>query len=274
MRFTRQLLIPVSAVMVASIAISGCSGDKKSTEPIVNQITDAQYPAVQAEVNAFIDSALVLHATGLSLTAVTTSILIENALFGPSPADSTFNSNFWTVLFLTDFGAGSSNFWIDSVQYLDASSQPLSIGSDASGMTLKHIWFKSVTDKTVTFDTYNVNGNLGLTGIDGNVATVSGSYSMTHKSKAVTVDSIVTRDFTITGTVTNLTFNKINGSWGSSCPVSGSISVTVSLDYNKDSGMVQSSSWTFDVVFLDGSGTVDVANGSETASYSQQFCTP
>lgn len=274
MRFTRQLLIPVSAVMVASIAVSGCSGDKKSTEPIVNQISDAQYPAVQAEVNAFVDSALALHATGFSLTAATTLTHIEDAVFGPSPADSTFNSNFWTILFLSDFGASSSNFWMDSVQYLDASSQPQSIGAGASSMTLKHTWIKSVTDTTVTFDTYDVNGNLGLTGIDGNVATVSGSYTMTHKSKAVTVDSTITRDFTITGTVTNLTFNKTNGSWGRSCPVSGSISVTVSLDYKKDTGAVQSSSWTFNVDIVDGNSNVGVVSGSETASYTRELCTP
>lgn len=275
MRFTRKVLIPVSALVVSGISLWGCSGDDKSTQPAGNQINDPQYPAVQAEVNAFVDSTLALHATGLSLTAATTSTQMESALFGPSPADSTNSSNFWTILFLSDLGSGTINFWVDSVQYLDASSQPQSIGAGASAMTIKHKWVKSVTDTTVSFDTYDVKGNLGLSGIDGNSATSNGTFTMDHSSRLVTIDSTVNRDYAITGTVNNLTFNKTGGTWGNNCPVSGSISITVSLDYNNEnSASSQSSSWTFNVDIVDGTANVGVVSGGQMTSYSRQICTP
>ncbi|RME25780.1 MAG: hypothetical protein D6800_07240, partial [Candidatus Zixiibacteriota bacterium] len=208
---------------------------------------------------------------GLDLTAVGTQTDFGNALYGPSRVDSTQNANFWNTVFSSDFAASGVNVWIDSVMYRDANNNPQNFGSGVAALTFIHNWTYSPSDTAGSFARYATRGQLDITGINSGTAVINGAYHQDLSSQFVSVDSTVRRDFNMTANVANVNIQQVNG-WSNHCPSSGSISVTVDLTYTKDSGSPVSSSWTFDITFNNGTATVNVTSGGETASYTHPFC--
>lgn len=274
MRSSRFSLIVAPAALALGLGFTGCGGDDpKPTQTDQSSITDSQYDAVRAEVNQFVDSTLVLFSRGLDLAAVSTQTDLGEALYGPSRTDSTQTNNFWNTVFSSDFALASTSLWIDSIQYLDANGQPQSFGSGVAGMTYIHNWNLTNNDTTVTYDDYLRHALLNISGLNTAVATISGSSDLISDRKFVSIDSTVWRDYDIQATLTSLSLSQSGGGWTSGCPSSGSIAITVSLTYKLDAASAVTSTWTFDVTFNNGVAAVDVTVGSESASYTQTFCT-
>ena len=269
-----KLFTAVASAALFSLALVGCSGDDNT--PTGNQpggITDPQYEVVQSEANRFVDSTLQLFTDALGLTGVSTETGIGDVLYGPGRVDSTQSGNYWNTVFSSDFSAAGTNIWIDSVLYRDANGQPQNFGSSVAGLTYIHHWLNNPTDTTAGFERFTARGELDVTGLNANTASVNGEFTLTLEAKLVFADSTLHRDFTFTATVTNVSIPRGSTNWQSGCPSSGTITVTVDYTYQKDAGTPQSSSWTFEITFSNGTATVDVTHNGESATYTHPFCT-
>ena len=95
---------------------------------------------------------------------------------------------------------------------------------------------------------------------------------MEYRSQVVTNDSTVTRTFEIEATLSGFTLAKTTSIDWDHCPVSGSIAVTVTMTYKKDSADPVESTWTGNLAFDDGSLSAAFRLGNTVWQYQNQVC--
>lgn len=265
-------LTSLTLVAGASALFIGCGGDDK---PVNNDIPFNQEPAYQAvtaQANALVAGALEMAKDGYESTIIEGTDDLVYSPGGPSRVDSTVNQNYWQIIFSTNLSSGVNNFTVDSLQFRQ-DEVILPSHQNADAVELRHFSQQTASDTTVTYTTYTTNGQVDISGLDTDNSTVAGTVSMLSTQKYVSLDSTSVWTFDIDVTMSNLQVGRGDGDWSYGCPTSGSITVTINSTYQSSFSALASATYSYTLTFADGEATVAVTRGSESASYTNQFCT-
>ncbi|MDZ4723502.1 MAG: hypothetical protein SGI97_06325 [candidate division Zixibacteria bacterium] len=270
---TLSQLRGLALLIVSVTVISGCGDDKNNPIETPLGFTDeAAYVAVTAEVGQSVDNLLGLINDGFESATPTSIEDLDDVLYNPQPADSVDTGGGWTVLFLSKLALGTTTIKIDSIQYLEGGNpQSNAVGADA--VSYRHILQQNITDTTVSYRIGQIRSSVDITDLDTDMATVNGTKLFELSQKKVTGASTEWFDFDMDVTVSELMVSRGEGNWNQGCPTSGT--VQVNLEYTYDNLVIApvSTSWTIDVVFDNGSATVTVTRGEQSANYVTDFCT-
>ena len=266
-------------VLTVALLGLGCSDDRTATTvvPVVEDNgIEALLEEVSSQVNANVDSIITVVGSGLEVaTFIDIGIGdIGDALMGSLHPDGTIGDGNWIVSWATDLQAGLGTLNVlDSLTYIVDGA--LSINArNATAMHVKHYYTYVSVDTTVSSTDVSNFGNLGFAGIDGNTATINGTYRSIINDKEVSVAGTTWNDWTIEATVTDLAVTKTGSAWTNGCPATGSIVINLEHRFAQDLDVPVTTVWDMTVTFTDGNAAVEVVTGQLSTSYENSFCTP
>jgi hypothetical protein len=272
MRFRATLLV-VGLCALVTLGLSGCSDDETPVTPVDSGIDNTSYPVVKAEFGNTLDSTVSVIDKGIELASdVNTGGLgnLDDILFGPMLVDSLVSQNTWHVLYGTTIAAGVSKTVIDSVQYAH-DGVPQVDPQNANEITLHHSLLINNESQTGTYRDVESHTTLVITGLDGDVAVINGTQNTAVTAQIVVGNTTTTRDWVVTSEIADVNVSRSSG-WANGCPTSGSITTGVELTQIINDGTPAATSWLFDVVFEDGTASVTVTLGEQSATYTKTVC--
>ncbi len=275
MRLQKRILVSglTVAVGVVALILAGCGSDDKSTSSTnYGSLTNPEFVVVQNQVDMFVDSTVNFLINGLNTVY---GISDENgtilpAQYAPGPEDNdefdTSYANGWHRVFIANQYEGYGTTVLDSIQYVKNGAVQQS-WANRDQLVYKHYWtWISETD------TISGTADYTFTNLNSVQTTVTGTNQMEYRSQVVTNDSTVTRTFEIEATLSGFTLAKTMSIDWDHCPVSGSIAVTVTMTYKKDSADPVESTWTGNLAFDDGSLSAAFRLGNTVWQYQNQVC--
>lgn len=265
--FVAGLLI----LCLAAIGLMGCSDDNKGTSTNPNLLSGEDYVATTSHVNALVDSTLSVVADGLAgiLSGVAsdgnTAEQMPGIFYGPGiPGDGSYEDT-WLVVTAASLTASGTVYYLDSLQFtIGGVPQPTSVG--AEHLELRHLWRVTNDDTTVTYTDYETRGQLDFAGVDGDVATVSGTLTLDVQAKEVGT-STEWNTWNVELDLTSLTVDKQAGSWSNGCPTTGELAATVTLVSQVGAAEPVTTEYEYTITITDGSATISAVSGTKSATY-------
>ena len=282
MRSRRSLiLVGIIAAATFGFVLHSCS-EEDETPTNITVIDDSQtlqemLGPVAAQVNAHLDSVVATIESGLSVavyigTGGATDI--GDIFMGSYPPDSTHEIQNWIVSWATDLQAGLGALTVvDSLTYV-LDGQITADPADAEEMYFKHQLTFASLDTTVSFADFGLHGNMHVTDIQTDTATINGTFQAELHDKFVSSESTVWHDWSMQTTLADLRVVGTGTSFDHGCPAGGSATVMLQYRYAKDDHVPVITAWQFDVTFDDGTIDVDVTTGNLAAAYRHQLCQP
>ena len=275
MRLQKRILVSglTVAVGVVALILTGCGSDDKSTSSTnYGSLTDPEFVVVQSLVDMFVDSTVNFLKNGLNTVY---GISDENgtilpAQYAPGPEDNdifdTSYANGWHRVFIGNQYEGYGTTVLDSIQYIKNGAYQES-WANRDQLVYKHYW-------TWISETDTIMGNADYTfsGFNTAQATVTGTNQMEYCWQVVTGDSTVSRTFVIEATMSGFTLAKTMSVGWDHCPLSGSVSVTLTMTYQKNGADPVESTWTGNLAFNNGSLSAAFRLGNTVWQYQNQVC--
>lgn len=275
MRLQKRILVLglTVAVGVVALILTGCGSDDKSTSSTnYGSLTDPEFVVVQSQVDMFVDSTVNFLRNGLNIVY---GISDENgtilpAQYAPGPEDNdvfdTSYANGWHRVFIANQYEGYGTTVLDSIQYIKNGAYQES-WANRDQLVYKHYW-----TWISEVDTIRGNAHYTFGGLNTAQATVTGTNRVEYRLQVVTGDSTVTRTFTIEATMSGFTLAKTMSIGWDHCPLTGSVSVTLTMTYQKDGADPVESTWTGNLAFDDGSLSAAFRLGNTVWQYQDQVC--
>ena len=282
MRWEKVVLV-LGVTLLAGLLVmfAGCGSVDKSTNNA--DYNDPEFLVVQQEIDYFIDSTLAYFTGGLgNIYGLATDTTVDPVQYGSRPPDydstqdtalATYADG-WHVVYFSIHRDTYSAILRDSIQFIKE-GQPQQSSAGLESLNYKHFWSYEVTDTTVTQRSYTGNADYAFVGLDAAQATITGTNEWQVHSKYVSTDSTIWRDINVDATLTNIRVYKTGSGWVDNCPCTGLISATIEMVYKKDSAAPDTTNWTVNLRFTNGSMLSSVSTGSAPSwIYSTQLCTP
>lgn len=260
-----------------SFLFVGCGSDDKAPTSNAGSLTDANFIAVQEQVESLADSTIAFVLSGMqSASAVSADGDIIPFLYSPAFNDSDQITisyvNGWHVVNLVHSTTDFSFNVLDSVRFYN-NDEISQLGAGADSIWYRHYWDFAVQDQNASYTTFDGAARFDLRGLDTQQANINGSNEFIVENQYVSVDSTVIRTFDFASTVTNLAVNKTGVGWVQGCPNSGTISTSLSMSYTKDDYTPITSTWDITMTFSEGTAAVTVSSGGVVWSYTTDMCT-
>jgi len=281
MRWEKVILV-LGVTLLAGLLVmfAGCGSDDKSTNSA--DYSDPEFLVVQQEIDYFIDSTLEFFTNGLdNIYGLATDTMVDPVLYGSRPPEYDFNrdtaiatyADGWHVVYFSIHRDTYDKIVRDSIQFIK-DGQPQQSSAGLESLNYKHFWSYEVTDTTVTHRSYTGNADYAFVGLDTAQATITGTNELQVHCKYASIDSTVWRDIDIDATLTDMKVNKTGSGWVQNCPSAGAISASIEMVYKKDSAAPDTTNWTVNLTFNNGSMFSTVTIGSALPwTYSTQLCT-
>ena len=268
--------VGLSLAALALVALVGCGGDDKTTSS-GNLLTGTDYNSAVNQVNALVDSTLSVVGKGLATVIIGTT---QNdfdqvpGLFYGSTGDGggASSDGEWLVVTTTNLSTGLTNYYLDSIQFLRV-GEPYYDAATADAMTVKHYWRSYADDTTASFQNYEMRGDIDISTLTSNNATVGGLNTLSLDKKTVGTEETVRENFRIVSALNNLSIGAGDDAWMDGCPASGTVSSNVRYIRTVGTAAPDTTNFEFTFTFEDGSVRTQVSSGSQTNLYTTDFCT-
>jgi hypothetical protein len=261
---------------------AGCSDDTPAqSSTAVGDPSDQEYLIVSEQIDNYVDSTLNMIKVGLnSSSQLATDTLVDPGAYGPidphNDSTSSTYSNGWHEIYISRRMEAYSTAFRDSIQYRDLAGDPQQTNTGLAQLTYIHQWATSHPDKSVDYADYDGKMSGEFEGLNGNMATVTGSNAFHFTSMTYSTNLAVwfdrTRDVEINGNIQNLQISQTYSGWSSSCPHSGSIAGTIALTDREGSGEPTVSNWSFSFTFNDGLASISIQRGNTVWNRTAEVC--
>jgi len=263
------------AVMCCFLFVwAGCSDDDST--PTTTSFTqgdpeDADYQLVMDQIEVFVDSSLSNIKSGFNSTnLLPTDTLVDPIHYGPIDPDKDSTSavyvNGWHVVYIARVEDQYRTAMRDSIQFRDTYGDPQQTVNNLAAMTFRHQWSYSVENTTIDYFMAHGDLNVVFTELNTAEAIVNGSNTFQYFAKAYSSNPEfypdMTRDFTFESTLTNVHITQGISGWTHSCPCTGTITGSVEMVAQEGTDDPVTTSWTFTLIFEDGTMTATVHQGS------------
>ncbi len=262
MRSGKFLFVIGSVLMMGlALCLAGCSSDSTSS---ANQ-EDPHYTQLKAQMNAQVDSTLILASNALQMYMVANVGDTGNPnSYGSVNPDSVVTSGTWYLVYLGDIQTAFTSFYLDSVQFRKG-GVPYATPVNADAVEVRHLWRYSTADTTAAFTNIEANGNFTINGLKTNEATVNGTS--THQTDYRVSAGGTRVNLNTETTVSSLTFHRDTNAWNTGIPSAGTINTTMDMIYQRGDNAPDTTAWTIDATFNNGVMTATVTCDDVTRTY-------
>jgi hypothetical protein len=275
MRTHKLLTLGLILAGALVVGLLGCSGDDKN--PVVGENPTSEYFAVRSEVTRMVDSTIALVGDALETVqnarANDSNVVIDGDLLLTSifDSDSVVTEGEWIVSYSVDLEAAGSNIVVDSVRFTKAGAYVTDVSS-ADALTLRHHWNFTNEQTTYSYSDYSVRANLTFSGLNTDIANVTGTATWYSQNKWIYSNRTEYHDITIDATLTNVTVDDQYTDWTSGCPAGGAINCTVDMAFHVDDNDDSITQWNLDMSF-DGNVLAGAVSSAELdTTYVYSFC--
>jgi hypothetical protein len=188
--------------------------------------------------------------------------------YGSINPDSVIDNGDWCLVYLGDVQTAFTNFYLDSIRFTKAgivNSNPFG----AESMNVRHLWRYRSTDTTGVFNNYTSTADLTFSGLKTSEATLQGTASHELDYRETQNGTSVRGNVSFDATITDLTFNKANAGWQNGIPTSGQIATDVTVIYQAGSQAPDTTVWSVDMSFTDGTMTATVVSDGATKTFTR-----
>lgn len=278
----------IGAIIFTMVLATGCSDSNTQAPAPTNygSLGDPQFTAVQPEIENAITGALGnLNAGFTNLTFIpgdTSSVAAQLVppMLDPGPTggpDSLWviYSNGWYYVYAIKSFDNYVARLKDSVQY-KADGQV--IQEPNSSVDYVHnitSWSFLSTNQDTSHIDLTGRSNFELANLDQQTATINGTCDRLAEVYYTAGDTSLTATFNFHLSAGNLAITKTSLGWGSACPSSGTIQMTLSYLYSwqgPNGFGTGSSSWNINVGFTNGLANITATNGNTAWNYQTQIC--
>lgn len=283
MRSNKRIL--VSGLMaigcIAVLLLAGCSSDNSTSTSITTDgsLTDPEFVVVQDQINTFVDSTISFFQNGVNtFNGISEDGTILPPQYAVSPGnpdafDTSYADGWHRIrICMTNEELGYETTLLDSVQYR-RNNQARENWEDRDQLVFKHRWTYGDLDTTVSYNCIDGNSNYTFSDLDTDEATITGNNNMHQYSYQVMADSTICRDMTIDANLHNFYIRHSSATGWCNCPTEGSMSgATFRMIYQKDSNVPDTTNWTFNLSFNNGTMTANVRMNNIVWNYTHQAC--
>ncbi len=263
------------------VFVIGCGGDDdKAPTSQLGNLSDPQFVVVNETIEALVDSSVSIFGSGFSsltnIAAQDDNIDPAQHIVIPDGTQDNSGSSYadgWHYVWATVTGASWQMAIHDSVQFRNTAGTAQQNPAGLAGLTYRRDWTFAAIDTTVSHLNLDAWSDFDYAGLDTDQATINGDQMFTLDRKDVGQTN-TWHDLEVEATFTNMSISKTTfGGWVQSCPESGS--VTGSVDYVRTVGTnaPDTTSWTFSLLFDNGTVDVQVVSGSTTWKTTYNTCT-
>ncbi len=266
MRSGRSFFV-LGFLMVAGllVALVGCSHDK----PTAAATENPRYLAVQAHMNSYVDSTLDMTANALQMVALASAGDSSTPInYGSANPDSVIDTGEWCLVYLGDVQTAFTSFYLDSIRFTKGGLTN-SVPFGAETLNLRHTWRYESTDTTAEFENYTSTAELTMSGLKTSEATLQGTASHEADYRATQDGASVRGHVNFDATLTDLTFDKTTGGWDNGVPTSGQVTADVTIIYQIGTSTPDTTLWSFDLTFENGTMNATVVSDGATKTYSR-----
>lgn len=259
----------LSLIILVSLAVWGCSDDPNPTTSLPTD-QDYNYEAVQAEVDAMVDAALVQIGEGIQNTAGPATLFNELMKQNGLGDEVVFADNWW-VRYNTNLATAFSTFRIDSVQFRKE-GVPQQYGTGCDEVLIQHHYNAEYVDTIAEFRNVEEYASLNLEGTNTTEITVNGFRHLEVEARTVTNNAAWRRSLDVVMNVVDVVVLRPLPRVMNSCPNSGSITGTITLLAGRNNENRTETIWEFDLTFDEGTVTGTVASGTYTKTFTRTVC--
>ena len=262
MRSGKFLFVIGSVLMLGlALCLAGCSSDSTSS---ANQ-EDPHYTQLKAQMNAQVDSTLMLTSNALQMYMVANVGDTGSSIsFGSVNPDSIVASGTWYLVYLGDIQTAFTSFYLDSVQFRKG-GLPYSTPVNADAVQVRHLWRYNTADTTAAFKNVLATGTYTINGLKTNEATVTGTS--THQTDYRISAGGTRVNINTETTVSSLTFHRDTNGWNTGIPTAGTVNATMDMIYQRGTNDPDTTNWTIDATFNNGVMTATVTCDDVTRTY-------
>ncbi len=287
MRFGK-LTVLTGVLIIALALMFGCSDDKTTSTPTVTygSIDDPEFVPVKTQIDSvltvFVDDILVGFDNLYAYPGDTESVRADLTPPFGSPAQSNgldtliaVYENGWHYVYATYSGEVYNARVMDSIQYQIDGTPVQDLSPSIDRVRFINSWdFTSVNPDVTHVDLAGRN-NFDYTNLDQETATVSGTTVNNIEAAYIGVDTTMTNAFDFNFSATNIQIPKTVHGWRASCPIAGTLDMTMTHTYAWTNATTQGSGvneWTIQVTFDNGTATITAGNATTTWRYECEVC--
>jgi hypothetical protein len=262
-------------VMVcAGLLLAGCSSDDT---PVGGTISiNPQYDNVSGEVNDMVDSTIAMVAYSLGVFVESREQTEDQE--GEDRFESYLLSGFdtvmaegdWYVLLDLDLQTAYTNLKRDQFMFLE-SGVPQVMAHTADAMLYNRSWELAYNNTDDSYNDYNVLSEFNYSGLNTDEGTINGDVELFATIQETDASSSQVWEYTINADFDQLTISETAGEWDTGIPNAGTCDITVDLEYTNGALAPQTTSWTFDITFADGTMTALVRDGTTSRTYTRDL---
>jgi hypothetical protein len=286
MRFDRFTAL-TGAVIFSLILAVGCSDDNQAPAPTnYGSLDDPQFTAVQDEIENAITGAIGnMDAGFVNLTYTpgdTSSVAAQLVppMLDPGPGGApdslwTSYSNGWYYVYAIKAFDGYMARLKDSVQY-----KADGVVIEGPGGLVDYVhnianWSFISTTQDISHIDLTGRSDFELANLDLTTATINGTCDRLAEVVYMAGDTSLAATFNFHLAASNLAIAKTTLGWGSACPVSGTVQMTLAYLYTwqgPNGFGTGNSSWNISIGFTNGLANITATNGATTWNYQTQIC--
>jgi len=287
MRFGKLTAL-TGVLLIALFVFYGCSNDKTTSTPTVTygSIDDPEFVPVKTRIDStltiFIGDILVgfdnLYAYPDDTVSVraelTPPFVVPDGTAGVDTLIALYD-NGWYYVYATYTGNLYSARVTDSIQYQSNGTPVQDLSANIDFVHFINKWEFTAVNPDITHTDFDGRNNFTYANLDQSVSTINGETVNNVEAVYIGVDTTMTNNFDFSFTAANVQVARTIHGWKASCPVAGTLDMTMTHTYSWTHADTQGSGsgeWTIQVTFDNGTATITASNGTSNWRYECEIC--
>lgn len=277
-----------TGVFVIALALIWGCGDDKTSAPTVTygSIDDPEFVPVKTQIDSvltdFVEDVLLgfdnLYSSRIDTTRIRAELTPPSIVPDPDANPDTLIAiyeNGWHFIYATYVGDIYHSRVMDSIRF-EVDGMPVEVPSaNVDYIHFINNWEFTALNPAVSHIDFDGRNDFNFADLDQSVAIINGTTVNNIEIVYIGVDTTMTNSFNFDFSASDIHMPRTNQGWVATCPVAGTLDMTLTHTYSWTSNVTEGSGateWTIQVTFNNGTATVTADNATTTWRYQCEIC--